>query len=158
MSPLSAPSSRTRPASTPRPALETLLGEKTLAPLIRRARWLDTLDRHLRAHLPAPLGLHARLGNVEGDTLIYLVDSPIWHARLRLSGETLLDAARGIGLQASVLRIRTARQPFDPYTRTLAAIDARMRHEHGASEAEARVLADAHALLAGPSGPLPSTD
>jgi len=132
------------------------MGEKTLAPVIRRARWLDTLGRHLHAHLPAPLGLHARLGNVEGDTLVYLVDSPVWHARLRLSGGALLEAARGIGLQVTRLRIRTARQPFDPHIRTMTAIDARMRSEHGASEAEARVLADVHALLAGPQGPSPS--
>jgi len=148
---VSSVSARTRPASSPKPALDTLLGEQTLAPIIRRARWLDTLDRHLRMHLPAPLGQHARLGNIEGDALVYLVDSPIWHARLRLSGENVLAAARGIGLEVKALRIRTARQPFDPHIRAMAAIEARMREENGTSDVEAGALRDARALLA----PLP---
>jgi len=139
-----------RPASHLKPALDALLGEQTLATVIRRARWLDTLDRHLRAHLPAPLNQHARLGNIEGDVLVYLVDSPIWHARLRLSSEILLDAARGIGLDVTSLRIRTARQPFDLHTRTMAAIDERMRCEHGITPVEARTLAQIGALLAEP--------
>jgi len=144
------PASRAkRPASRPKPALDALLGEQHLAPVIRRARWLETLERHLRAHLPAPLGQHARLGNIEGDTLIYLVDAPIWHARLRLSSENVLAAARGIGLEVSTLRIRTARQPFDPHTCTLAAIDARMRDAHGITPVETRALTQISALFGG---------
>jgi len=143
---------RIRPASHLKPALDALLDEQTLAPVIRRARWLDTLDRHLRMHLPAPLNQHARLGNVEGETLVYLVDSPVWHARLRLSSEDVLHAARGIGLEVKTLRIRTARQPFDPHSRTMAAIDARMREENGTTGVEADALKDACALLA----PVPS--
>jgi len=144
---ISAVSAKTRPASIPKPALDTLLGEDRLAPIIRRARWLETLERHLRMHLPAPLNQHARLGNVEGDTLVYLVDSPIWHARLRLSSENVLNAARGIGLEVKTLRIRTARQPFDPHTRSMAAIDARMRQETGISCAETEALADMRKLF-----------
>jgi len=137
-----------RPASTPKPALDALLGEDALAPVIRRARWLDTLDRHLRMHLPAPLDQHARLGNVEAETLVYLVDSPIWHARLRLSSEDVLSAARGIGLEVNTLRIRTARQPFDLHTRAMAAIDARMRDENGTTKIEAEALKDMRVLFA----------
>jgi len=139
-----------RPASHPKPALDALLGEDALAPVIRRARWLDTLDRHLRMHLPAPLGQHARLGNIESDTLIYLVDSPIWYARLRLSSENVLNAARGIGLEVTTLRIRTARQPFDPQLCTMAAIDARMQRENGTTASETHALANMHMLFAEP--------
>jgi len=138
---VSSVSARARPASIPKPALDALLGEDALAPIIRRARWLDTLDRHLRMHLPVPLGQHARLGNIEGETLVYLVDAPIWHARLRLSSEILLNAARGIGLEVSSLRIRTAHQPFDPHARAMAAIDARMRRENGTTASETHALA-----------------
>jgi len=124
--------------------------------MIRRARWLDTLDRHLRMHLPAPLNQHVRLGNIENNTLVYLVDAPIWHARLRLSSEDLLDAARGIGLEVSTLRIRTARQPFDPFLHTMAAIDARMRDENGTTRVEARTLAQIGTLLNGLPDSAPS--
>jgi len=144
-----------RAGSHPKPALDTLLDEDALAPLIRRARWLDTLGRHLHARLPLPLSEHARLGNIEGDTLIYLVDSPIWHARLRLSTAALLDAARGIGLQVTNVRIRTARQPFDAYARTMDAIDVRMQRTHGTTSSEAHALADARALLGGGEGEAP---
>jgi len=142
-------SERVRTGSHPKPALDTLLGEVALAPVIRRARWLDTLSRHLHARLPSPLNQHARLGNIEGETLIYLVDAPVWHARLRLSTDLLLDAARGLGLQVKNVRIRTSRQPFDPHARAMERIAAHMRDAHGTSSREADALADARALLAG---------
>jgi len=151
-------SDRARTGSHPKPALDTLLGEDALAPLIRRARWLDTLSRHLHARLPFPLNQHARLGNIEGETLVYLVDAPVWHARLRLSSERLLEAARGIGLQVTNVRIRISRQPFDPHTRAMETIDARMRDAHGTSSREADALADARALLGmGEGGQAPIT-
>jgi len=115
--------------------------------IIRRARWLDTLDRHLCTRLPVPLNQHARLGNVEGKTLVYLVDSPIWHARLRLSSESLLDAARGIGLDVTTLCVRTARQPFGQHAHSMAAIDACMRRKNGTTQAEAHALAEIRELL-----------
>jgi len=118
-----------------------------MASIIRRARWLDTLGRHLHAHLPSPLNQHARLTNIQDDALVYLVDSPIWHTRLRLSSEILLNAARGIGLEVSSLRIRSARQPFDPHMRAMAEIDTRMRHENGTTATEARALADMRVLI-----------
>jgi len=145
-------SDRARTGSHPKPALDTLLGEDALAPLIRRARWLDTLSRHLHARLPFPLNQHARLGNIEGETLVYLVDAPVWHARLRLSSERLLEAARGIGLQVTNVRIRTSRQPFDPHTRAMETIDARMRDAHGITPVETRALAQINALFGGRQG------
>jgi len=140
---------RRRPASRPKPALDSLLEEAKLAPLIRRARWLDTLGRHLHACLPAPLRQHARLANIEGDSLIFLVDSPVWHARLRLSSGPIVDAARRIGLQVASVRIRTARQPFDRHAHEQAAIDAHMQRRHGTTPAEAQTLAQIRALLDG---------
>jgi len=86
----------------------------TSADPIRRALWLDALDQRLRPCLPPSLAAHARLANVTGAQattgagmagvklaglkLVFLVDSPVWHARLRLATPELLDAARSIGL------------------------------------------------------------
>jgi len=137
----------TRPASNPKRAFDTLLDEAVLAEVIRRARWLNILGHHLHTRLPSPLNLHARLANVQDDALIYLVDSPIWHTRLRLSSESLLDAARGLGVKVTTLRIRTARQPFDPQVRAMAAIDARMRYENGTRPVETLTLAEIRASL-----------
>jgi len=140
---------RTGAASGPKSALDALLGEQGhLAPVIRRARWLETLGRHLYARLPFPLNQHARLANIESEQLIYLVDSPVWHARLRLSGESLLDAARSIGLKVTSLRIRIARQPFDLHARAMGAVDVRMQREYGVTSTERQALAEICALLA----------
>lgn len=75
---------------------------------IRRAMWLDELDRRFHPLLPAALAPHARLANYEHGRLVFLVDAPVWRARLRLLTPQLLDAARSLGLQAGevVIRIR----------------------------------------------------
>src|SRR5690606_40032448 len=85
------------PARTARPALDALLADGAGDP-VRRAMWLDTLDRRLHSLLPPTLAAHARLGNVNGSMLVYLFDSPVWHARLRLVGPEILVAARSIAL------------------------------------------------------------
>ena len=95
-------------ARTARPALEALLDDSAGDP-IRRAIWLDTLDRRLHSLLPPTLAAHARLGNVNGHRLVYLVDSPIWHARLRLAGPEILDAARSLGLDVTEFVVKTTR-------------------------------------------------
>ena len=83
--------------------------------------WLDTLDRRLHSLLPPTLAAHARLGNVNGHRLVYLVDSPVWHARLRLAGPEILDAARSIGLDVTEFVVKTTRpQPRAPQPRTAA--------------------------------------
>src|SRR3546814_8275957 len=60
--------------------------------------------------LPPPLAAHARLANVDGDMLVYLVDSPVCHARLRLASNELIDAARSLGLDVTRFVVRTTRQ------------------------------------------------
>ncbi|RPD84482.1 DUF721 domain-containing protein [Luteimonas sp. 100069] len=97
----------------PTAALEAALGGTSADP-IRRAMWLDALDRRLVPLLPPTLAPHARLANVDGSRLVFLVDSPIWHARLRLSAGVLLDAARSIGLDVSDIVVRTSTRPLRP--------------------------------------------
>ncbi len=94
----------------PLDALEALLAGAAGDP-VRRALWLDALDQRLRPCLPPPLAAHARLANVDGDRLVYLVDAPVWHAKLRMHGPQLLDAARSLGLQVTTLVVRMGRTP-----------------------------------------------
>lgn len=97
-------------ASAPPTALEALLAGAAGDP-VRRALWLDALAQRLHTCLPPPLAAHARLANVDRDRLVYLVDAPVWHARLRMHGPQLLDAARSLGLQVTTLTVRTGRAP-----------------------------------------------
>ena len=77
-------------SADPRPALEALMADPAGDPL-RRALWLDALDRRLRPCLPPAIAAHARLANLTGTTLVFVVDSPAWHARVRLAeGEIAL--------------------------------------------------------------------
>ena len=68
----------------------------------------------LRPHLPPGLAAHARLANVRGDKLVFVVDAPVWHAKLRLATHVLVDAARSVGLDVSGLSVRTTTQPLRP--------------------------------------------
>jgi hypothetical protein len=104
---MSKSATRNPRASAPVAALDALLEGPGGDP-IRRALWLDALDRQLRPNLPPALAAHARLGNVHNGRLVYLVDAPAWHARLRLAGPGLLDAARSIGLEVSSLVVKTS--------------------------------------------------
>src|SRR3954449_12219236 len=104
-----APSGPPRPKAPtgPRVALEALFASASADP-IRRALWLDALDQRLRPHLPPSLASHARLANVNGEQLVFLVAAPVWHARLRLATSELLAAARSVGLDAKEIVIRTS--------------------------------------------------
>jgi len=102
-----------RRPSSPRAALDALLEDPAGDP-IRRALWLDDLDLRLRPYLPSPLATHARLANYENGRLVYLVDAPVWRAKLRLLAPELLDAARSIGLAAVEFVIRTSLPPVAP--------------------------------------------
>lgn len=138
---MSEPKSSVRPAAVPKPALDAVMADKSGNPL-RRAMWLDALDRQLRPQLPPPLRSRCRLANVDGEHLVFLVGSPVWHAKLRLAEAQLLDAARSIGLKATKVTIKTAsttpsRSP---------AIDNR-NGPHAVSAATHKGLRDALACL-----------
>lgn len=81
---------------------------------VRRALWLDALEQQLRPCLPPALSPHCRLGNVTGGKLVFIVDSPVWHARLRLASPELINVARSIGLAATEVVARTATTTFPP--------------------------------------------
>jgi len=102
-----------RRPSSPRAALDALLADPAGDP-IRRALWLDELDLRLRPYLPSALGAHARLANYENGRLVYLVDAPVWRAKLRLLAPELLGAARSIGLAAVEFVIKTSPPPVVP--------------------------------------------
>ena len=102
-----------RRPSSPVAALDALLAEPAGDP-IRRAMWLDELDRRLRPLLPSPLAAHARLANYERGRLVFVVDAPVWRAKLRLLAPELLDAARSIGLAAAEFVVKTSLAPVTP--------------------------------------------
>ena len=138
---MSEPKSSVRPASVPKPALDAVMADKSGNPL-RRALWLDALDRQLRPQLPPPLRSRCRLANVDGEHLVFLVESPVWHAKLRLAEAQLLDAARSIGLKATRVTIKTA----SPTPTRSPALDNR-NGPHAVSAATHKGLRDALAAL-----------
>lgn len=138
---MSEPKSSVRPASAPKPALDAVMADKSGNPL-RRALWLDALDRQLRPQLPPPLRSRCRLANVDGEHLVFLVESPVWHAKLRLAEAQLLDAARSIGLKATRVTIKTA----SPTPTRSPALDNR-NGPHAVSAATHKGLRDALACL-----------
>lgn len=120
---------RTRPAGVPRQALDAVLGDAGSDP-VRRALWLDALDRQLRAALPSPLADRCRLANLVKERLVFLVDTPVWRARLRLAAPELLLAARSLGLEATevTVKIRTSPpRPPEPAQRRTVALSAASR-------------------------------
>jgi len=121
--------------------------QPTLARVVQRAQWIDALEQRLHPYLPPALAGHARLANVDGARLVYLVDSPVWHTRLRLAAEDVLAAARGLGLTVSVLSIRIAAQPRRPAARHPAAADAHHHRRFGTSAVEGRTLRELREVL-----------
>jgi hypothetical protein len=99
--------------SSPTEALDALLADPAGDP-VRRAMWLDDLDRRLRPHLPASLAPHARLANFSHGRLVFVVDAPVWRSRLRLAAPELLNVARSIGLAAAELVVKTTTTPHAP--------------------------------------------
>jgi hypothetical protein len=93
--------------------MEALLADSAFDPL-RRALWLDALDQRLRPSLPPSLAAHARLANLDGGRLVYVVDAPVWRAKLRLVAPDILDAARSLGLGVAELVVKTTTHPIHP--------------------------------------------
>jgi len=86
-------------------------GEAKLGRLLQRAQWLEALDQRLRRYLPTALQNHCQLGNLDAGKLVFLVDAPVWSAKLRQHADVLLDAATKAGLQAHTLTIRIVAPP-----------------------------------------------
>ena len=100
----------------PQAPVEALLSDTAFDPL-RRALWLDALDQRLRPSLPPSLAAHARLANLDGGRLVYVVDAPVWRTKLRLVAPELLDAARSLGLGVTELVVKTTTHTDHPGTR-----------------------------------------
>ncbi len=83
---------------------------------LRHAMKLDALEQQLRPCLPFPLSEHCRLANITGDRLVFVVDSPVWNARLRLASAELIEVARSLGLGVNSVTARTSLQPLFPAT------------------------------------------
>ena len=142
---MSEPKSDPRPATAPVRALDAVMSSRSGNPL-RRALWLDELDRTLRGHLPPTLAGQCRLANVDGEHLVFLVQSPVWHAKVRLAEDQLLDAARSIGLTATRVTVKTASAPAPSPTRN------EPRSSHAVTAATHKGLRDALACLADVKG------
>lgn len=81
---------------------------------VRRALWLDALEQQLRPCLPPALSSHCRLGNVTNGKLVFIVDSPVWRAKLRLAAPELIELARSIGLAATEVSAKITTEPLRP--------------------------------------------
>lgn len=101
-----------RPARKPPRNVVDVAMQSSLAEPIRRAAWLGKVGLQLATALPRELVAHARFANIEGRTLVYLVDGPVWANRLRLSAEPIIASARSVGLDVAELKVRVARNPF----------------------------------------------
>jgi hypothetical protein len=92
--------------------------------------------------LPPTLATRCRLANVNGEHLVFLVESPVWHAKVRLAEAQLIDAARSIGLKVTKVTVKTASAP-PPRS---PALDNR-NGPHAVSAATHKGLRDALACL-----------
>lgn len=113
--------------------------EGALGALVDRAHWLDAADQRLRRHLPPALAAALRLANVDGDTVVLLVPTPAWKARLRLETPSLLAAAHAAGLEARAVILKVVPPTAPLPERPAAPLSAAARL---ALEAAARSVAD----------------
>lgn len=127
--------------AAPQAALDALLADAAFDPL-RRALWLDALDLRLRPCLPPALAAHARLANLDGDRLVFMVDAPVWRARLRLAAPEVIDAARSLGLGVAELVVKVTTSPVQPPERTDKAARPMSAAARDALQAALASLAD----------------
>lgn len=92
-------------ASVPRPASQWV-AEGDLAAVVARAQYLDAADQRFRRHLPSALAAQVRLANVDRQTVVVVVTSPAWKARLRMETALLLAAAIAAGIEARSVTIK----------------------------------------------------
>lgn len=109
------------PPPSPQDALDVLMAAPA-GNTLRRALWLDSVDRRLRPHLPPSLAAHTRLANLERGRLVFVVDAPVWHAKLRLASPQILDAARSLGLDVAEVVVKTTPPVAPPGQATRKAI------------------------------------
>lgn len=69
----------------------------------------------MRPHLPPGTAAHARLANIRGSRLVFVVEAPVWHAKLRLAAPALVDAARSIGLEVDAVTVKLATRSPPPH-------------------------------------------
>lgn len=103
--------SKPRRTGIAQPALQAALTDAATDP-VRRALWLDALEQQLRPCLPPALAPHCRLANVAGKRLVFIVDSPVWNARLRLAAPELINVAQSIGLAVTEVTTKTSLAPL----------------------------------------------
>lgn len=118
------------------PALDAVLKEPA-GNVLRRAMWLEAVDRQLRPKLPVSLAARLKVANVAEGRLSLRVDSPAWAHRARLHTDEILKAARSIGLDVGRIDIRVA----------LATATARPLPEKPASPASRAAVDEAIRLL-----------
>jgi hypothetical protein len=124
--------------SAPRPAGQWI-AEGDLAAVVARAQWLDAADQRFRRHLPPALAGHLRLANVEGGTMVVVVESPAWKARLRMDTALLLAAATAAGIDARALTLKVVPPTAPLPERAGAPLSAKAR---AMLEAAAQSVAD----------------
>lgn len=76
------------------------------AHLVQRAARLRVLEEALRDCIPAECCNHCRVAGIFGDTLVLIVDSPSWSARVRFYSPRIISHFRDLG-KSEVGRIRT---------------------------------------------------
>ena len=79
------------------PALDAVLRDPA-GDTLRRAMWLEAVDRELRSKLPVALAPHVRVANVAQGRLSLRTDAAAWANRARLQSDDILQAARSIGI------------------------------------------------------------
>ena len=108
MSKSDSSSSRSRAGQTGlQPALDAVLREPA-GDTLRRALWLEAVDRQLRPKLPVALAPHVRVANVAQGRLSLRTSAAAWANRARLQSDDILQAARSIGLTVERVEVRIA--------------------------------------------------
>jgi hypothetical protein len=124
--------------SAPRPAGQWI-AEGDLATVIARAQWLDAADQRFRRHLPPALAGQVRLANVDRGTMVVVVPSPAWKARLRMDTALLLAAADAAGIEARSVTLKVVPPDAPLPERPGAPLSAKAR---ATLEAAAQSVAD----------------
>ena len=86
-------------------------GAGALGRLGRQAAQLAEATRVLREHLAPPLNDHATVAAIRGPTLVVVVDSPVWVARLRYQSAEILEHLAGKLGSLPVSRLRVLVHP-----------------------------------------------